>query len=887
MASDLSLSISVSAMVGGALSGLTNIGKAMNTLKSTTTHLTAKQKELGDSLERNKDRLGTTSAAHLWRQYNQVGEAIDKLTRKHEQLAKIAARKIGNQEQWEKLKGQWQSAVASAGALVLPIKLAIDFESAMAEVKKVVDFDTPDQFKKMGQDIVAMTRQIPMSANELAKIVALGGQSGIAQDQLLRFANSAAKMGVAFDVSAEKAGQSMAELRSAFKLDQSGVETLADKINYLGNTTPAAAKGIMEIVQRVGAFGTVAGYNTGTVAALGATMRGFGIQEEIAATSIKNMMLALVAGETATKGQKEAWKKLGLNHEQIAKDMQKNAEGTTLKVLESVSKLEKHEQASTLKELFGSESLLGITPLLTSIDTVKKNLDGVKNAANFDGSMNKEYEARAATTANNIQLLKNSLTGLGITIGTMLLPAVNRFVTLSTSVLNSLTDWAQQHPTLTKAIVGTAAAILAFISGGFVMRVLGNRIMAVLLSARGGFAALRASITTVRAVMQGGIALSSLEGNLGKVIRAFTTVRTAIMAFSLSSAMAFAPVLLAIAAVAAAAALIYIYWKPIKAFFIGFWDGFKDGIAPIMPLLEMIGAGWKGLYDLAIAFLQPIIAWFRELGLVSDETVQKSQNIGYLFGAMLGSLFGGITAVGSMIINGWHMIFEGIFSMASTTWEMIKTAFNGGLTGILALIINWSPIGAFYSAFSVVLSWFGVTLPAQFTGFGSMIINGLVNGIQATAGRVMSVIQNLAQRAKSAFTSVMQIHSPSRVFRSYGGFITDGLAIGVNKGANKPIGRIGELAGNLKNHFADRMSGFHGHLSSRLSANADTLSQIRTEHQATQAVGANGVITIHFNPTINVPNGNQQEVQTALQMGLREFEMLFQRMMADKERRAY
>ncbi|MDK4645221.1 phage tail tape measure protein, partial [Kingella kingae] len=397
MASDLSLSISVSAVVGGALSGLTNIGKAMNTLKSTTTNLTTKQKELGDSLERNKDRLSSTSAAHLWRQYNQVGEAIDKLTRKHEQLAKIAARKIGNQEQWQNLKGQWQSAVASAGTLVLPIKLAIDFESAMADVKKVVDFDTPEQFKQMGQDIVAMTRQIPMSANELAKIVALGGQSGIAQDQLLRFANSAAKMGVAFDVSAEKAGQSMAELRSAFQLDQSGVETLADKINYLGNTTPAAAKGIMEIVQRVGAFGTVAGYNTGTVAALGATMRGFGIQEEIAATSIKNMMLALVAGETATKSQKAAWKKLGFDHEKIAKDMQKDAEGTTLKVLEAVPKLEKHEQASTLKQLFGSESLLGIAPLLTSINTVKKNLEGVKNAANFDGSMNKEYEARAAT----------------------------------------------------------------------------------------------------------------------------------------------------------------------------------------------------------------------------------------------------------------------------------------------------------------------------------------------------------------------------------------------------------------------------------------------------------------------------------------------------------
>ncbi|WP_230478912.1 phage tail protein [Kingella kingae] len=69
----MSLSISVSAVVGGALSGLTNIGKAMNTLKSTTTNLTTKQNELGDSLERNKDRLSSTSAAHLWRQYDRLG----------------------------------------------------------------------------------------------------------------------------------------------------------------------------------------------------------------------------------------------------------------------------------------------------------------------------------------------------------------------------------------------------------------------------------------------------------------------------------------------------------------------------------------------------------------------------------------------------------------------------------------------------------------------------------------------------------------------------------------------------------------------------------------------------------------------------------------------
>ena len=78
MKSDLGISISVSAVIGGALSGLTNIGKAMDTLKSTTKTLSERQKELGKVLERNKDRLGVSSAKQLWQEYDKIGLAVSK-----------------------------------------------------------------------------------------------------------------------------------------------------------------------------------------------------------------------------------------------------------------------------------------------------------------------------------------------------------------------------------------------------------------------------------------------------------------------------------------------------------------------------------------------------------------------------------------------------------------------------------------------------------------------------------------------------------------------------------------------------------------------------------------------------------------------------------------
>ena len=100
---------------------------------------------------------------------------------------------------------------------------AVKFESSMADVRKVVDFDSPEQFKQMGKDILDLSTRIPMAAEGLAQIVAAGGQSGIDRDELLGFAESAAKMGVAFDITAEQAGDMMAKWLTAFKMGQSDV----------------------------------------------------------------------------------------------------------------------------------------------------------------------------------------------------------------------------------------------------------------------------------------------------------------------------------------------------------------------------------------------------------------------------------------------------------------------------------------------------------------------------------------------------------------------------------------------------------------------------------------------------------------------------------------
>ncbi|ELJ3996017.1 phage tail tape measure protein, partial [Salmonella enterica] len=179
--------------------------------------------------------------------------------------------------------GAAAAGTAVLGVLALPVNAAIGFESKMADIRKVVDgLDDKKAFAQMSDDILTLSTQLPMAAEGIAEIVAAGGQAGIARGDLMQFANDAVKMGVAFDTTAEESGQMMAQWRTAFRLTQEDVVVLADKINYLGNTGPANAKKISDIVTRIGPLGGVAGVASGEIAAMGATIAGMGVESEIA-----------------------------------------------------------------------------------------------------------------------------------------------------------------------------------------------------------------------------------------------------------------------------------------------------------------------------------------------------------------------------------------------------------------------------------------------------------------------------------------------------------------------------------------------------------------------------------------------------------------------------
>lgn len=618
------VSSSLKGAFGTVKSSVEQVGAAMAKLEREQRTLTNAIQTFGRQ-GKNVDSLRAKYAANV--------AAVDKLRAATERLKRVEDARERNLAKRDQYKEGVMGTIALGATVAAPIKAAMDFESTMADIKKVVDApkgaDENTFFKAIGKQVLDLSKVLPMTANEIGRIYALGGQSGIATEDLGKFTESAVKMGVAFDVSAEQAGQSMAELRSAFGMTQDQVNTLADQMNYLDNNGSAAAKDILEIVQRIGPLAKVAGVSAGQVAALGSTLRGMGVQNEIAATGIKNLFLTLAAGESATKGQRAVFKQLGYTSTEVAKSMQLDARKTMTVILKQIGKLSKDKQAAALSTLFGKEVVGSIAPLLTNLDQLEKNFDAVADKTKYAGSMQKEFAARAATTENQLILFRNQITGLGVTIGSVLLPAVNSVLQTVGPWIGKVSELAEAHPVVTKAIVATAGALItlkvATFAAGFAFTYL-----------RGGLLNITGVVASARAQM----ALMATR-SLPLVAAGVRTVGAAFISTGIGAL---------VAGLAIGGLWIYRNWAGVKAFMVGTLEGIQQGLQPLIDNLTTL---WNNLGPVKTAFewvggaIAKVWDWFTKLVqpvTYSGEELKKAGDAGQEFGKALAAGINFVTA---------------------------------------------------------------------------------------------------------------------------------------------------------------------------------------------------------------------------------------------------
>jgi TP901 family phage tail tape measure protein len=453
------------------------------------------------------------------REIEQQSAALDQL-RERQQIAYAAQAKSGKlRERSGQFAVAGATTMAVAGAAALPYvagaQQAMTFEDAIADLNKVANA-TPAQMKMLAAGFTELSETIPMSRAQLAAIGADLKRGGVPVAELKEATRQAAELGVALGMPAEEAGAMASKWRSAYKMTQREIQLTGDAVNEITNKFGGNVSDIAGIVTRSGALARAHGMNAGQVAAIGGAMNSAGVGEEVGATGLKNLLLTLGKGEAATKKQAEAFGTLGLEAVAMSKMLRDDAAGAVTLVMERIAKLPEHEQGSLLDQLFGSESIGALAPLLTDLDGLKERLALVKTEGQFAGSAARELVGELGKTSAQLQIVDNQKNNALGRLGETFLPELADIGGYLGDVASMLGKFAEANPALVKVSI-------------------------VLLAIAGGIGALMLLIAAILAPMA---LLTTVAGALGLTLGAIML-----------------PVLLVVAAVAALIAVGYLLWK--------------------------------------------------------------------------------------------------------------------------------------------------------------------------------------------------------------------------------------------------------------------------------------------------------------------------------------
>lgn len=603
---------------------LNNLRAAIQRTNTTSSVMLSEEKRLAKAVNDSHRALNTQtkSLSTLRKELNLTGRSLDEVKRKQKLLAeqsavasrvnKISKARAGlefTENSWAEKGMGSMVALSTLGSSVMhyaqtPVKQAMQMEDAMAEIKKVVDFSSPDGWQKMQAALEKMSLSIPITAEGLAKITAAAGQAGIAEPDLIRFTETAAKMGVAFDISAEEAGEMMAKWRSGMNLTQDQVESLADATNALSNNNAAMAKQVGEALKRYGALGKVAGLTEKQTAAMAATIIGAGAEAEVAATGMNAFMRALTKGGSMTDLQKAAFGNLGFDALQLQKDVQKNAPKTIFAVLEAVkTKLPKELQMQYLTAMFGEEGARAMGPMLANTEKLRENFDLVAESEKYAGSMEKEFLSRSATTSNALELASNAISYFARAVGDPMLGTLKERALDFVKLGEAAGTWIKENQTLVKWFLSISGVVLSCVAVFHILRValfvLGTPILKLittgmklyegLLLIRGGLSA------STRAIKAYSFAMSIWKGGILLATKALGGLKMA--ASATGSALKFMftnPIGLAITAIATLVlAGIYLYknWDEVKAKLVELWTAFEEKFPGLAATMKNIYEG--------------------------------------------------------------------------------------------------------------------------------------------------------------------------------------------------------------------------------------------------------------------------------------------------------
>lgn len=433
------------------------------------------------NLKAEQDKVGD-SAGKSSEQYRAAGQAVDaaeQQVRELQQAADEAAQALaqaGDAQRFQELSGElsectskaqaYRDAMTGAGqesesslgrvsghvaalgaalsANVTPMvqrvgqsamQSAQDVDSAYRDMRKTVN-GTESDFEALRQSAIDFSTTHVTSADQMLSIQAMGGELGIATDQLDEFARTVSNVEVATNLSSEEAASALGQLSNITRDTAGNLGGFGDALVRLGNNGASTETQIVDVAKRIGSMGSIVGMSTPDILAWSSTIASTGQNAEAAGTAIAKTMSDIESAVAAGGDGLEAFARVSqMSAADFANTWNDNPTAALKAFIEGLSQVEAEGGSAdaTLAELgiTGVRQKQAIMGLMQTIGGLNDNLtmsndawNGVSDAWGQAGDAANEADKKAEGFSGTVAQIQNIAQDAGAALGDALLPAL-------------------------------------------------------------------------------------------------------------------------------------------------------------------------------------------------------------------------------------------------------------------------------------------------------------------------------------------------------------------------------------------------------------------------------------------------------------------------------
>lgn len=342
------------------------------------------------------------------------------------------------------------------------VKASSDFQSALIGVQKTTNM-SGKELDAMAQSIKNMAREVPATTTEIAAVAEAAGQLGISKDHIMDFTRTMIDLKETTNLTSEEAAVAFARFANITQMPQEQIENLGSSVVELGNNFATSEKEIVSMGLRLAATGTQIGLNQAEIMGLATAMSSVGISAEAGGSAMSTVMqkinTAVLSSSEHVKGFAQV---AGMSAQEFSTAWK---EQPTVAIEEFVKGLKRIQDSggdvnSTLSELGinGIREVDTLARLAGAGDMVGQAFDMANESFRENSALSEEAALRYESFDSKVQNLKNTFNEVGVVIGDMLLPHIQKAMDLISGLLKKFLELDPGAQQAIVAFAGMAAA---------------------------------------------------------------------------------------------------------------------------------------------------------------------------------------------------------------------------------------------------------------------------------------------------------------------------------------------------------------------------------------------------------------------------------------------